>query len=47
LEKLAEGYCELADLDASEYDEAAAGLWTRGLLIRRNMTDGALAYFST
>jgi len=47
LEKLAEGYCELADLDASEYDAAATGLWTRGLLIRRNIADGALAYFST
>ena len=40
-------YCELADLDAAEYDKAATGLWTRGLLIRRNMADGALAYFST
>ena len=27
--------CELADLDAAEYDETATGLWTRGLLIRR------------
>jgi SRSO17 transposase len=28
-------YCELADLDASEYDESRSGLWTRGLLVRR------------
>jgi SRSO17 transposase len=40
-------YCELADLDASEYDEARAGLWTRGLLIRRSLMDGELAFFST
>jgi SRSO17 transposase len=40
-------YCELADLEASEYDESRSGLWTRGLLIRRNLTDGELAFFST
>ena len=40
-------YCELADLDASEYDEARTGLWTRGLLIRRGLVDGELAFFST
>jgi len=40
-------YCELADLDASDYDEARTGLWTRGLLIRRSLVDGELAYFST
>ena len=40
-------YCELADLDAAEYEEAKTGLWTRGLLIRRTISDGALAYFST
>jgi SRSO17 transposase len=40
-------YCELADLDASEYDEALSGLWTRGLLFRRSLTDGKLAFFST
>ena len=27
-------YCELADLEADEYDETKSGLWTRGLLIR-------------
>jgi SRSO17 transposase len=40
-------YSELADLDASEYDEHRTGLWTRGLLIRRNPTDGDMAYFTT
>ena len=40
-------YCELADLDAAEYDEGKTGLWTRGLLIRRNIADGDLAFFST
>src|SRR6201982_2526525 len=38
---------ELADLDADEFDEACHGLWTRGLLIRRNITDGEFAYFTT
>ena len=40
-------YCELADLDASDYRNAQAGLWTRGLLIRRNIADGDMAFFST
>ncbi len=40
-------YCELADLDAEEYDETQSGLWTRGLLIRRNVSDGDLAFFTT
>ena len=40
-------YCELADLDADEYDETRSGLWTRGLLIRRNIADGDLAFFTT
>lgn len=40
-------YCELADLDAAEYDEARAGVWTRGLLIRRNIADADMAFFST
>lgn len=40
-------YCELADLDADEYDETKSGVWTRGLLIRRNISDGDLAYFTT
>ena len=40
-------YCELADLAAAEYDHERTGLWTRGLLIRRNIADGDLAFFST
>ena len=40
-------YCELADLDAQDYDDAKSGLWTRGLLIRRNIGDGDLAFFTT
>src|SRR5690242_18561793 len=40
-------YLELADLDAAEYNETLSGLWTRGLLIRRNIADGALAFFAT
>ena len=40
-------YCELADLDAAEYEETRTGLWTRGLLIRRNIADGDLAFFTT
>jgi SRSO17 transposase len=40
-------YCELADLDASEYEGPATGLWTRGLLIRRSITDKDLRFFST
>jgi len=40
-------YCELADLDADEYDETRTGLWTRGLLIRRHISDGDLAFFTT
>ena len=40
-------YLELADLEAYEYDEDRSGLWTRGLLIRRNIADGDLAFFTT
>jgi SRSO17 transposase len=40
-------YLELADLEAIEYNESLSGLWTRGLLIRRNITDGELAFFAT
>jgi SRSO17 transposase len=36
-------YCPLADLDAEEFDAPTAGLWTRGLLIRRSVTDGEWA----
>jgi SRSO17 transposase len=40
-------YLELADLEAAEYNPTLAGLWTRGLLIRRNIADGDLAFFAT
>jgi SRSO17 transposase len=40
-------YLPLADLDAEEFDCSSPGLWTRGLLIRRNIADGDLAYFTT
>jgi SRSO17 transposase len=40
-------YCELADLDADHDDSKPGSLWTRGLLIRRNIADGDLAFFST
>ena len=40
-------YLELADLDIADYDASRSGLWTRGLLIRRNIADGDLAFFST
>lgn len=40
-------YCELADLEAAEYDENRTGLWTRGLLIRRSISNSELSFFST
>ena len=41
-------YLELADLDGGEYNEALVGqAWTRGLLIRRKIADGDLAFFTT
>jgi SRSO17 transposase len=40
-------YLELADLDAGEYNSTFTGKWTQGLLIRRNIADGDLAFFST
>src|SRR3954471_14971701 len=40
-------YLELADLEAAEYNQTLSGLWTRGLLIRRNIADGELAFFTT
>jgi len=40
-------YLELADLDASEFNTANDGVWTRGVLIRRHIADDSLAYFST
>jgi SRSO17 transposase len=48
-ERLHDWAClELADLDGGEYNEALAGqVWTRGLLIRRKIVDGDLAFFTT
>jgi SRSO17 transposase len=40
-------YVELADLEAAEYNADLTGPWTRGLLIRRNIFDQDLAFFST
>src|SRR3712207_3609017 len=40
-------YLELADLDTAEYIPNGVGLWTRGLLIRRRISDGELAFFTT
>src|SRR5215210_8306471 len=40
-------YVEWADLEAEEYSPEHTGLWTRGLLIRRNITDQDRAFFST
>ena len=40
-------HLELADLEGTEYNENLSGLWTRGLLIRRNIADGDLAFFAT
>jgi SRSO17 transposase len=40
-------YLELADLGAEEFNDENHGMWTRGLLIRRNIADGDLAYFTT
>jgi SRSO17 transposase len=40
-------YLELAHLEADEYVEGATGLWTRGLLVRRHLADGELAFFTT
>jgi len=40
-------YLELADLEVDESSSANQGLWTRGLLIRRHIADGDLAFFTT
>src|SRR5271167_520626 len=40
-------YLELADLEVEEFSSANQGLWTRGLLIRRHIADGDLAFFTT
>jgi SRSO17 transposase len=42
-------YLELADLDAQGFFEcrSAPTIWTRGLLIRRGLSDGKMAFFTT
>ena len=40
-------YLRLADLDGRDYNNTLTGKWTRGLLIRRNITDSEMAFFST
>jgi SRSO17 transposase len=40
-------YLELADLGAETKADTNRGQWTRGLLIRRHIADGELAFFST
>jgi SRSO17 transposase len=40
-------YLELADLEAAEFNAENHGLWTRGLLIRRHIANGDLAFFTT
>ena len=40
-------YLELADLEGAESSENLSGRWTRGLLIRRHVADGELAFFTT
>jgi SRSO17 transposase len=40
-------YVELADLKAGEAGGAEDEVWTRGLLIRRHIADGEMAFFST
>ena len=40
-------YLELADLQGEDSNHHSQVLWTRGLLIRRNIANGDLAYFTT
>jgi SRSO17 transposase len=40
-------YLELAHLEADDHVGGFEGVWTRGLLIRRHLADGELAYFTT
>jgi SRSO17 transposase len=34
-------------LVASDFGDGFAGIWRRGLMIRRNLADGDLAFFTT
>jgi SRSO17 transposase len=40
-------YVELADLKADAFGGAQDAVWTRGVLIRRHIADGEMAFFST
>ena len=40
-------YLELADLEGEEFNDGSHCVWTRGLLIRRHIANGDLAYFTT
>jgi SRSO17 transposase len=40
-------YLELADLDAGDFGGDPIGIWTRGMLIRRTIADGDMAFFTT
>lgn len=40
-------YHPLGDMTADDYGEDWTGVWTRGLLVRRNIGDGDIAYFTT
>jgi SRSO17 transposase len=40
-------YCELADLKVGKTTNARSEVWTRGLLVRRSISDGQRAYFTT
>ena len=40
-------YVELADLSAEEHGGKPDAIWTRGLLVRRQLGCGTLAFFST
>lgn len=40
-------YCELADVEVGKKADARSEVWTRGLLVRRRISDGQRAYFTT
>jgi SRSO17 transposase len=40
-------YLELADLETEASNDSNESLWTRGLLVRRHIADGDLAFFTT
>ena len=40
-------YLELADLETEASNDTNESLWTRGLLVRRHIADGDLAFFTT